>query len=172
MDIHMDIHGYQNEVLDILWKSELWISWISIWTSKVSDSQMWREMAPHRVSDQAYQTLIQLLTRRPELDRSPGGRPGPIVHANSVSSSLEPNVCAAQAPVVRRRVSVSCGRWRSCQAVTASLVQWPTMTVMLPPQPPIPPCIKGVASSTAQHDCSAKPYFQRSSTRNPLVFSC
>ena len=40
MEIHMDIHGYQNEVLDILRKSELWISWISIWISKVSDSQM------------------------------------------------------------------------------------------------------------------------------------
>ena len=111
----------------------------------------WREVAPHRVSEQAYQTLIQWLSKHQELDRSPGGRPGPIVHDDSVSPSLEPNVCAA--PVLHRRVSVSCGRWRSCQAVTASLVQWPTMTVMLPPQPPIPPCIKGVASSTAQHDC-------------------
>ena len=40
MDMHMDIHGYPYEVLDILRKSELWISWISIWISKVSDSQM------------------------------------------------------------------------------------------------------------------------------------
>ena len=43
-------HGYPYDVLDIHRKSELWISWISIWISKVSDSQML--LARQRSKDQ------------------------------------------------------------------------------------------------------------------------
>ena len=63
MDIHMDIHGYPYEVLDILRKSELWISWISIWISKVSDPQM-VIVAAHCVRQDAH---IPIRGREPAL---------------------------------------------------------------------------------------------------------
>ena len=52
--VHMDIHGYPYEVLDIHRKSELWISWISKWISKVSESQMLYPVAHSRTRARAH----------------------------------------------------------------------------------------------------------------------